>query len=383
MSAHGTPSRLSGFKTKSRWLKVLLWCFAVLAALGVAAWAFVNSAPFGALPEGARLERIKRSPHFKDGIFTVEEPFTYHFESSGFAAWWDFLFGSHPELRPQQALPSQHPDLKALKADEDVVVWLGHSSFFMQLGGLRVLVDPIFSGHASPFSFMMPAFPGSDVVSQEQIPDIDLLVISHDHWDHLDYETVTALRERIAAVACGLGVGAHFERWGFAPERIHELEWGESLELPGLKVTALPARHFSGRLRQNRSAPASWAFVGAKRRIYYTGDGGYSRQFAAIGRDYGPFDLAILEDGQYDRQWPDVHLMPEQLPKVARDVRVRAIMPVHNSKFVLARHAWQDPLERLSQALPPEFELLTPMIGQILKLDGTAGATHPWWRELR
>lgn len=347
---------------------------------------FLNQEKFGALPEGERLERILKSPHQKDGVFQNLEPTEVMTDDRGrMAVMSDFFFGKHPGKLPIDSIPAVRSDLLHLDRAQDLVVWFGHSSYLLQVGGVRVLVDPVFSGKATPMPTGTRAFAGSDLYKAQDMPEIDVLLISHDHWDHLDMETVKALLPKVGKVVCGLGVGAHLERWGWDPKKIVELDWGDSLALDGnVELRALTARHFSGRgLRPARSLWCSYAIKSPTRNLYLGGDGGYGKYLADIGSDYGPFDLAILEQGQYDSAWRDIHLMPDLLPQAMKDLRAARMMPVHNSKFCISNHRWDDPLRRLQGASDSGgFGLLTPRIGQVAMLSDTS-RIEPWWDGLR
>jgi len=363
------------------------WIIAgVVAVPTLSGYLFLRQEKFGALPEGERMERILRSPHQKDGIFRNLEPTTVMTDDRGSTAMMvDYFFGDHPGKSPIDSIPGVRSDLQALDRKRDLVIWFGHSSYLLQVGSVRVLVDPVFSGRASPLPFGTAAFAGSDRYMPEDMPEIDVLLITHDHWDHLDWSTAKALLPKVGKVVCGLGVGAHLERWGYPPDKIVELDWGDSLSLSGtVTLRALTSRHFSGRgLRTARSLWCSYAVRTPERNIYLGGDGGYGRHLAEIGGEYGPFDLAILEQGQYDSAWRDIHLLPDLLPKAMEDLRAARLMPVHNSKFCISNHRWKEPLERLAaSATRGGFGLLTPRIGEVAELS-VDGAPAPWWDGIR
>lgn len=323
---------------------ILLSIVVLLAAAGIA---FVNQRSFGRLPRGERLERIRRSPNYRDGQFRNLHPTPQMTSDKGFAgSMWGILFGSKERREPASALPVLKPDLHRLERAEDALVWFGHSSYLLQLDGVRLLVDPVLT-YKWPMSLFFSPFKGTDVFSPEDMPDIDCLIVTHDHWDHLDYRTVMQLKERIGRVVCPLGVGEHFEYWGFDSDRIVELDWNESCGLSdGFRIHCLPARHFSGRgLQRNRSLWASFLVESPSRRVYLAGDGGYDTHFAEIGRRFAPIDLAVVENGQYNADWRYIHLMPEKLPEAIRDLRPARVLTVHHSKFALSRHAWDEPLK--------------------------------------
>lgn len=339
----------------------------VLAAL-LAVVLFVSRTDFGRLPRGARQQRIEQSPNFRDGRFRNRQPTPLMTSGKGrLGTMLRFLFGKKAgELRPARAVPAIKTDLRALDPAEELLVWFGHSSYLIQSGGRRILVDPVFC-RASPLSFVNRPFPGTDIYTPEDMPPIDYLVITHDHWDHLDYLTVTALRDRIGRVICPLGVGEHFEYWGFAPERIVETDWDETCTPEdGFSFHCLPARHFSGRgLRSNRTLWASFLVESPARRIFIGGDGGYGDHFARIGERFPGIDLAILENGQYNTDWSLIHTLPQYLGRAAKELRVARILTVHHSKYALSRHPWDEPLGNARQLREQDsLDVLTPRIGE-------------------
>ncbi len=344
------------------------------------------SPKFGKLPGGERLERIKASPNYVDGEFRNLEPAEPSPEGGGrLAAIWRHLFKESGGRMPSTALPMRKTDLNSLERQRDCIVWLGHSSCYLHLGGRRILIDPVFAGNAAPFSFLNQAFKGDYPYSAENMPDIDLLIISHDHWDHLEYQTMIALQPRVKAVVCPLGVGAHLERWGFAPSVIHEGDWNEAFELePGITVHILPARHFSGRwLQRNKALWASFMLETPGRRVFYSGDSGYGKHFADIGRKFVELDLAIIENGQYNASWKKMHMTPEETAQAAEDLRAGAVLPVHSGRFSMAHHPWDEPYTRIAAASEGKgFRLLTPIIGEVLYLDGRERNFGRWWESV-
>lgn len=304
--------------------------------------------------------------------------------TSTWALWYQFLFGKDPDSIPARALPSQKTDLHRLDPARDVLIWMGHSSYFLQLNGLRFLVDPVFSPGASPVPGTNRAFAGASVYQAADIPPVDYLLITHDHWDHLDYPSVKALGDKIRHIIAPTGVGSYFKKWGFDPARISEGNWFSRLSRPGVDIHILPTRHFSGRLlERNQTLWGSFALITPSRRIYLGGDSGYGRHFAAIRRYLGPVDVAILECGQYDSNWASIHMTPEQTAMAADDLAAGALLPGHNSKFKLAHHTWRDPLERITTASSAKpWRLLTPQMGQPVWLDDPSQTFSPWWRTL-
>lgn len=367
-----------------RTLKKAMILFCVLIALLVVSGCFyMGQARFGRLPQGERLDRISQSPNYRDGIFHNREPIPQIVEGGGgLGLWLKFLLRDGEGLTPPEPLPVVKTDLKAMDPNADAVVWLGHSSYFIRLGGKAILIDPVLSDHASPVSFSTRAFDGTTIYTPEDMPVIDYLLISHDHWDHLDYDTVTALRPKIRHVVTGLGVGAHFSRWGFPDEMVQEADWGEAVPAEdGLAVYVLTARHFSGRLfDRNRTLWASFALETPDRRVFYSGDSGYGSHFKEIGERFGGFDFVMVDSGQYDAQWPYVHMMPEQAAQAAEDLRAQAAMPSHAGRFNIAFHSWNEPFRRFVAAgSGRSYRVVTPEIGEVVDLGDQSQPFSPWW----
>jgi Predicted Zn-dependent hydrolases of the beta-lactamase fold len=354
-----------------------------LAALALFTVVFTNMPHFGKTPRGERLERVRSSENYRDGKFqNIHETKQLTSDKSFVAMIWQFLFKKKERMAPTTDLPSMNTNLWELDRNENVLVWFGHSSYMIQMDGKRILVDPTLSGAASPVSFFNKPFKGTSVYKPEDIPDIDYLIISHDHWDHLDYKTVKRLKDRVGKVVCGLGVGEHFERWGFKKEDIIELDWDESSTLDGsFTIHCLPARHFSGRgFSPNQSLWASFLIESRSRKIYIGGDGGYDTHYAEIGERFEGIDIAILENGQYDEGWRYIHLLPEQIVQAFADLKAKRLFTVHHSKFALANHPWDEPLKKISEFTEKDsINLMQPMIGEIVNLDDSTYVTKKWW----
>lgn len=364
-------------------IRMLLYVLIVCAVLAAGIVIFMRQPPFGKAPIGQRLERIEKSPNYKNGRFqNIEDTPDLAEGANMLTVLWSFLFNKTPRQVPVDSIPNVKTDLHQLEADTDVLIWFGHSSYFMQVDGKKFLIDPVFNGHASPVSFTTKSFPGTTGYQVSDMPEIDYLVITHDHWDHLDYNTVKKLQPKVGRVVCPLGVGAHLEYWGYLPEKIVELDWHESTSLAdGFTLRATPARHFSGRgFKRNGTLWASFVLNTPSQRLFIGGDSGYGMHFAQIGEQYGPFDLAILEDGQYHPYWVYIHTLPEQVLLAAQDIGAKRVMPVHNSKFSLAMHAWDDPLIKITDANTTKgLPLLTPMIGEAVYLRDTIQTFTRWW----
>jgi L-ascorbate metabolism protein UlaG (beta-lactamase superfamily) len=345
---------------------------------------FLRLPKFGKLPSGERLLKIKASSNFRNGSFQNQSITPDLTEgASYFSVLKKFLFEKKERAKPVDKIPSLKTDLLNLDINKDVLVWFGHSSYFMQVDGKRILVDPVLSGGASPVSFSTKAFKGTDVYTTEDIPVIDFLFISHDHWDHMDYETLLKLKPKIKTIICGLGTGEHLEYWGYSKNSIIERDWNEEIILDdGFVVNTVPARHFSGRgLKRNQSLWASFVLQTPTMKIFIGGDSGYDKHFAAIGKTFGPFDLVILENGQYDKSWKYIHMMPEEVLKAAKELNAKKLLAVHSSKFAIANHAWDEPLSRITE-LNKNFDipLITPMIGEEVDLKDDSQVFTEWWK---
>ncbi len=351
--------------------------------LALAIFLFMQHPMFGKLPKGERLETIRKSANYKDGEFKNQSPTqTLVSDKSKARALLDFLFVRVRDLYPSGKLPTIKTDLKKLDRGEDILVWMGHSSLYLQISGKRILVDPVLVS-ASPVSFANKAFAGTAIYDPEDMPDIDYLILTHDHWDHLDYHTMLRLKNRVGKAICPLGVGTHLEYWGFDPTAITELDWNDQLPLEGIMLTALPARHFSGRgLSSNHSLWAGYMLQSALGNIYLSGDTGYDTHFKKIREQFGTIDLAILENGQYNEDWRYIHVIPEDLVKAVEDLQPKRLMTIHNSKYALGRHAWYEPMDKIEEASRAHsFHLITPMIGEPVMLKDSTQVFTKWWKK--
>lgn len=371
------PSRI-----KKRKYRMIYTVLIILAVLFTAVTAYMYHPKFGRSPQGERLERIKKSPNYRENMFQNQEVTQMLTSDKGRArTMLDFLFEKRERNRPESALPAIKTDLKGLNRDTNLFIWFGHSSCFIQSGGKRILVDPVFED-ASPVSFFNKPFKGTDIYKADDMPDVDYLIITHDHWDHLDYKTVTRLKDRVGKVICPLGVGEHFELWKFPKEQIVEMDWYEQFTpANNFIIHCLPSRHFSGRtFRSNQTLWASFMLETPAQTIYISGDGGYDRRFSETAQRFPGIDIAIMENGQYNKDWSSIHLMPEDLIKAIRDLQPQKVLTVHNSKYALAKHAWDEPLNKIANAAGQEsFNLVTPIIGEVVYLNDTLKPINRWW----
>ncbi|MFC4210835.1 MBL fold metallo-hydrolase [Pedobacter lithocola] len=346
---------------------------------------FVMNMPvFGSLPKGERLKKLYQLSIYRDGAlqnnsFTPMQP-----EGVSLLTIINkYFFGKHPNKIPNKELTFTKPDLNSKpKNSEPEIIWFGHSSYLIKINEKRILVDLIFSTTPSPFSFIgSKAFPGTNFVKAEEFLNIDVLVITHDHYDHLDYQTILKIAPQVKSVVTSLGVGAHLEKWGIEANKIHELCWEQSVSLYNdLKLTAVSARHFTGRkFKRNQTLWSAFVLDLPNYRLFLGGDSGYDTHFKQIGEKYGPFDIALLECGQYNELWPYIHMYPEQTVQAAIDLNTKVLMPVHWGKFSLSMHPWNEPIERATaEAEKKNLRITTPKLGETVSLNENL-PVQKWW----
>lgn len=326
-------------------------------------------------------ERIQQSQNFRDGAFQNLSLTPMKPENVTYFTMLRKMLKRPAEVRPPGPMPTVRTDLKALYSEKPVVTWFGHSSYLIHVKGFNILVDPVFSGSTSPMSFMVKAFPGADAYTPADMPEIDLMIITHNHYDHLDKKTLAQLKPHTKKVYTGLGVGLDLQHCLATGNNITEMDWWETREIAkDITLTATPARHFSGRgFKRGGSLWSSFVLEIFGYKIFIGGDSGYDTHFKAIGDKFGPFDLVILECGQYNDYWPFIHMKPEETVQAAIDLQAKALLPVHWGKFVLAMHAWNDSPKRVTAAGAQKGLLVTtPHIGEPV----TVGAHYPqehWW----
>jgi L-ascorbate metabolism protein UlaG (beta-lactamase superfamily) len=336
----------------------------------------VNS--LGKNPEGKSLASFDTLSNYKNGNFQnlVIRPDSTIKHNRLFTMFRDHL----GPVRPPSALPWVNTNLKTLPANPPNIVWFGHSSLLIKTLQGNILIDPVFSNHAGPIPGVIRAFKGTKHYHAEDMPTIDVLVISHDHYDHLDYRTLKKLKSKIKIAVVPVGVGSHLLYWGFDPKKIIELNWNQSVMLAdGLRFTATPAQHHSQRTfnKENKTLWASYVIQAGRYRIFYGGDGGYGPHFKQIGQQYGPFDLVLLECGQYNQ--PYVHLGLGQPAQAAIDLRARLLQPIHWAKFPEANHPWNEPIKTLLPAAEKlGIQVNVPRIGEPYTL-GDPPKKLDWW----
>jgi L-ascorbate metabolism protein UlaG (beta-lactamase superfamily) len=356
-----------------------MYLFLIIVGLILITFFILNLPVFGKNPSGERLARIKQLPLYDNGTLQNQSPTPTL--PSDVTVWkmLSALIKGNPNGAPKFDLPHQEPDFTSSEAFK--LTWFGHSSYLIQLAGKNILVDPVFSQRPSPFQFIgTKRFGGTNFINPSDLPPLDVILITHDHYDHLDYHAILELKDKTKCFITSLGAGAHLEHWGVSPEKITELSWGEqTLVCKELNFIALPARHFSGRsFKRNQTLWSSFILRTSAYNLYLGGDSGYDQHFKAIGKEYGPFDLAILECGQYNEMWPLIHLFPEQTVIAAIDLNAKRLLPVHWGKYKLALHDWNDSIKRVDAAAKAEkLELATPMLGETYTFDTTSQSN--WW----
>jgi L-ascorbate metabolism protein UlaG (beta-lactamase superfamily) len=334
--------------------------------------------------------RIAKSPQFQAEDCRFQNPPNPQAKPnrSTWDIWSRFFFESKEGTVPVDAIPVRRMDraaLAALPSDANHIIRLGHSSHLLKLRGKFWLIDPVFGPRASPVSWAGPKRFHAPPVALEDVPPIEGLVLSHDHYDHLDVPTIAALKDRVQRYFVPLGVGQRLRDWGVPADRIEEFDWWEEKQHGDVTLTAAPAQHFSGRTLwdRNKTLWASWMLRSGGERIFYSGDSGYFGGFKEIGARLGPIDIALMENGAYDSYWPAVHMSPEETVQAFQDLGARTLYLVHNSTFDLAFHGWRDPLERVARLAEQKgLNLATPEIGEVLTL-GKPRQNRKWWEGLR
>ncbi|OSZ81040.1 MBL fold metallo-hydrolase [Chitinophagaceae bacterium IBVUCB2] len=335
----------------------------------------------GKLPTGKLLQSLQQSPNYKNGAFQNLSPTAMKPEDVSYWKMMKEFFKKHPETAPSTILPFVKTDLKKLEGEEPLIVWFGHSSYLIRIANKNFLIDPVFSGNAAPVSYMVKAFPGSNEYKAEDMPPIDYLILTHDHYDHLDFKTIRKLKSKIGNVICSLGISSHLKHWGIAINNITELDWWQTTTVEdNIQITAAPARHFSGRgIKRGQTLWSSFILKTSTHNLYIGGDSGYDSHFKEIGEKHGPFDMAILECGQYNTMWPLIHMMPEETAQAAVDLKAKALLPVHWGKFKLGMHPWNESIKRVTaKAKDLGMPTNTPKIGEPLTIGGEYSGSN-WW----
>ena len=359
---------------------------AILLTLGIAIifyWQLYFKKVLGLSAKKLATEKVRASPNYQNGKF---QNLSFTPDLTEGVTYWDMIkmmFTKRIDSKPKKAIPHVKIDLNYF-ANDVILHWFGHSSYLIKYHHINILVDPVFCGHASPFSTSVKSFVGSDIYDVASMPPIDILLLSHDHYDHLDYKTIKALKDKIKHVVCSLGVSGHLQYWGYDALKITDLDWYDGYQNQnGLSLSARPGRHFSGRFfKRNQVLWSSFILEIGGKKLFLGADSGYDDHFKTIGDKDGPFDIALLECGQYFDYWKAIHLFPHETLQAAIDLKTKALMPVHWGKFSLSPWPWYDGIIKLTgMALPDGLQLATPIIGEATNLSKPLPSSK-WWEAL-
>ncbi|MGD1945945.1 MAG: MBL fold metallo-hydrolase [Croceivirga sp.] len=370
---------------------MLLFIVIMIAVLVLFYWAFINFYPsFGGDVNNERQAQYQNSDQFSDGKFRNSKKDVT--ETASFSKMLSisrkFFFEKVENGRPKEDLAVQRIDSTNIASFQKGtrLVWFGHSAFLLQQDGTTILIDPMLGKVPAPHNWMgANRFKIDLPIEIKKLPKIDAVVISHDHYDHLDYESIKKLQSKVEHFFVPLGVGVHLEAWGVHPSKITEMDWWEETTYNDIQLACTPAQHFSGRKFSNGQSTlwSSWVIKSDSIALFFSGDSGYAPHFKAIVEKYGPFDFAMMECGQYNKMWPDIHMFPEETAQAGIDVQAKALMPIHWGAFKLALHSWTDPIERVSEkAAALNIPLVTPKIGEPILLDKLPKPNSTWWKNL-
>ncbi|MGB6019418.1 MAG: MBL fold metallo-hydrolase [Sulfurimonadaceae bacterium] len=340
---------------------------------------------FGGIMAGCTVKEVNekyRSDHYKNGKF-VNKEVQYKPEPSEIPGiFWDIIFNKSKEAIPKEKIPVTKLTKKDLLGLDDYsVIRLSHSTLLYKLEGEFILTDPIFSQRVAPFSFLAPKRFHENPIEIEELPPIKVVIISHDHYDHLDENSIKKLNNKVEKFYTTLGVGKILESFGVDKNKITELDWWQSIDVGNIKLTATPTQHFSGRSLFNNDETlwSSWVIKAPKANLYFGADSGYFEEFKKIGKEYGPFDMTFLEVGAYNEKWLEVHMMPEESVQAHIDLQAKVMFPIHNGTFDLGLHSWREPFERVdSEAEKKNVSIVYPKMGEAISLI-KENNTSKWW----
>lgn len=375
--------------------KILKWLLiSIVSALTLVlliGFSFLNFSPqFGEGLSDAQVKSFEETGHFENGIFVNDEAINMEISFSSVSQMLKEFLNPNPNREPKADIKVAKITSESINQKSDTlnrITWFGHSTFLIEMEGKNILIDPIFSKYAAPHPLLGKKRYNSEMpISIENLPDIDAILISHDHYDHLDYESIKELMPKTKKYYVPLGVANHLKSWGIKTEQIVEMDWWQEEDFDRIKIAFTPSRHMSGRGITDQSCTlwGSWVLKATKKNIYFSGDGGYGEHFKTIGEKYGPFDIALLECGQYNELWEDVHMMPEKTAQAGIDVKAKLIVPIHWASFTLSTHSWTDPIVRVSKAAKElNIAIATPRIGEPIIVGAENYPSDEWWKEIQ
>lgn len=358
----------------------------IIALILIVGLLFINLSPqFGGKASKEQQEIYAKSGHYDQKENKFVNLITTTMDAPSFKLMMEF-FKKDPKRQPSHNLEPQKVDSLTLATHDDIftkLTWFGHSAFLLQMEGKNILLDPMLGETPSPHPLLGSKRYAKELpIEVEKLPIIDAIIFSHDHYDHLDYGTIQKLKSRVKNYYVPLGIGNHLKSWGVEEEKIHELNWWDTISLDSVQLVLTPSRHFSGRGLTDRNATlwGSWVIKGQKDNIYFSGDGGYGPHFKEIGEKYGPFDMALMECGQYNESWHAIHMMPEETVQAGIDVKGKVVLPIHWGAFTLALHSWTDPIERaIKKGKELNIPIVTPKVGQKILVNSNDYPQEKWW----
>lgn len=358
----------------------------IILLLFIVGFVFINTSPqFGGKQTAEQKMAYAKTGHYEDGKFVNLIPSPMDIGMKDIPSLLYQQIKGDPHRQPSKKFDVQHIDSLEIEQKPDSITrltWFGHSAFLLEIAGKKILLDPMFGDVPAPHPWLGKSrYSNGLPIEIEKLPQIDAIIMSHDHYDHLDYGSIMKLKAKTKQFYMPLGVGAHFRKWGVPNEQIHELDWWQDIQLDSLTFTCTPARHFSGRGFGDRATTlwSSWVIVTPEKKIYFSGDSGYGPHFKEIGERFGPFDYAMMECGQYNEKWQSIHMMPEETIQAALDVQAQITQPIHWGAFTLSLHTWTDPIERATkEANAKGVTLCTPEIGEPV-LIGKQYPSSTWW----
>lgn len=365
---------------------MLITIIAIISSIVIVGILFMNLSPqFGGKVTTAQKSTFAKSDHFQDGKFINLGNVKADMSSGDMLKAIGGMFKTIPNARPEPSIVTEKIDSTSIADYHGATrfIWFGHSTFLIQINNKNILIDPMFGEVPAPHPWLGgKRFSTELPIAIEKLPKIDAVLLSHDHYDHLDYGSIKKIKDKVEHFYTPLGLGNHLKRWGVSNEKITELDWWQEITFHDLIFISAPAQHFSGRGFSDRDATlwCSWVIQSPTENIFFSGDSGYAPHFKEIGEKFGHFDFAMLECGQYNELWKEVHMFPEETAQAGVDINAKKIMPIHWGAFKLAQHSWTDPIERVSKkAKELQIELITPKIGEAFTINDT---TQDWWKTL-